>query len=123
MLLIKTSEQLIERLANLKKNESLGLVPTMGALHIGHSALVKRAVEDNNAVVVSIFVNPTQFNNSTDLDKYPQTLKADLQALEKISKDIVVFAPSIDEMYTDEVKSTNYNFGGLEHVIQLLFHL
>ncbi len=121
MLLIKTREHLIERLATLEKNECLGLVPTMGALHIGHAALVNRAVEENNAVVVSIFVNPTQFNNSDDLDKYPLTLKADLEVLEKISKDIIVFTPSIEEMYHDEIKSTNYDFGGLEHVMEGAF--
>ncbi len=121
MLLIKTREHLIERLATLEKNECLGLVPTMGALHIGHAALVNRAVEENNAVVVSIFVNPTQFNNSDDLDKYPLTLKADLEVLEKISKDIIVFTPSIEEMYNDEIKSTNYDFGGLEHVMEGAF--
>jgi len=118
MLLIKTREQLKERLVTLKKNNSLGLVPTMGALHIGHAALVNRAIEENNAVVVSIFINPTQFDNSDDLDKYPQTLKADLEIIEKISKDIIVFAPSTEEMYTEEVKSTNYDFGGLEQVME-----
>ena len=121
MLLIKTRKQLITHLSTLKENHSLGLVPTMGALHIGHAALVNRAVEENNAVVVSIFVNPTQFNNTDDLEKYPQTLKADIEVLERISKDIIVFAPSIEEMYAEEVKSVNYKFGGLEHVMEGAF--
>ena len=117
MLLIKTRKQLIAHLSTLKENHSLGLVPTMGALHIGHAALVNKAIEENNAVVVSIFVNPTQFNNTDDLEKYPQTLKADIEVLERISKDIIVFAPSIEEMYSEEVKSVNYNFGGLRRLI------
>ena len=121
MLLIKTREQLIAQLSTFKVNHSLGLVPTMGALHIGHAALVNRAVEENNAVVVSIFVNPTQFNNTTDLEKYPQTLKADIEVLERISKDIIVFVPSIDEMYSKEVKSVNYDFGGLDNVMEGAF--
>ncbi len=121
MLLIKTRKQLIAHLSTLKENYSLGLVPTMGALHIGHAALVIRAVEENNAVVVSIFVNPTQFNNTDDLEKYPQTLKADIEVLIRISKDIIVFVPSIDEMYSDKVQSINYHFGGLEHVMEGAF--
>ena len=121
MLLIKTRKQLIMHLSTLKENHSLGLVPTMGALHIGHAALVNRAVEENNAVVISIFVNPTQFNNTDDLEKYPQTLMADIEVLERISKDIIVFAPSIEEMYAEEVKSVNYEFGGLEHVMEGAF--
>ncbi len=121
MLLIKTREQLIAQLSTFKVNHSLGLVPTMGALHIGHAALVNRAIEENNIVVVSIFVNPTQFNNTADLEKYPQTLKADIEVLERISKDIIVFVPSIDEMYSKEVKSVNYDFGGLENVMEGAF--
>jgi len=121
MLLIKTREQLIAHLSTFKAKHSLGLVPTMGALHIGHAALVNRAVEENNAVVVSIFVNPTQFNNTADLEKYPQTLKADIEVLERISKDIIVFVPSIDEMYSEEVKSVNYDFGGLENIMEGAF--
>lgn len=121
MLLIKTRKQLIAHLSTLKENHSLGLVPTMGALHIGHAALVNRAVEENNVVVVSIFINPTQFNNTNDLEKYPQTLKADIEVLERISKDIIVFAPSIEEMYSDKVESINYNFGGLEQVMEGAF--
>ncbi len=121
MLLIKTRKQLIAHLSTLKENQTLGLVPTMGALHIGHAALVNRAVQENHVVVVSIFVNPTQFNNTDDLDKYPQTLKADIEVLERISKDIIVFVPSIDEMYSEEVKSVNYDFDGLEHVMEGAF--
>lgn len=121
MLLVKTRKLLIEHLSALDKTESLGLVPTMGALHIGHAALVRRAVQENNSVVVSIFVNPTQFNNPDDLEKYPLTLKADISLLGEISTNIIVFAPSTHEMYTTEVKAVNYDFGGLEHVMEGAF--
>lgn len=121
MLLITTRKELNEQLSLVKKNQRLGLVPTMGALHIGHAALVKRAILENDIVVVSIFINPTQFNNKEDLEKYPQTLKADLALLQKISKNILVFAPSIEEMYSNEVKSKDYNFGGLDNVMEGAF--
>ncbi|MBT8302067.1 MAG: pantoate--beta-alanine ligase [Maribacter sp.] len=121
MLLIQTRKQLIAQLSTLKETHSLGLVPTMGALHIGHAALVKRAVKENDVVVVSIFVNPTQFNNAVDLEKYPKTLEADIEVLSEISKSIIVFVPNIDEMYSEEVKSVNYDFDGLEHVMEGAF--
>ncbi|MRX62942.1 pantoate--beta-alanine ligase [Maribacter luteus] len=121
MLLIKSRKQLKDHLSPLKKNGSLGLVPTMGALHIGHASLVERAVKENSSVVVSIFVNPTQFNNTEDLDNYPQTLTADIEILEKISDQIIVFAPNIQEMYTEKVVSDTYDFDGLDKVMEGAF--
>jgi pantoate--beta-alanine ligase len=121
MVLVKTKKQLNEHLSFTEKKKSIGLVPTMGALHSGHAALVKRAVHENEVVVVSIFVNPTQFDNKKDLEKYPQTFKTDIDLLEKISKDIIVFAPTVKEMYSKEVKSDNYNFDGLENVMEGAF--
>ncbi len=93
---------------------SIGLVPTMGALHQGHHTLVKKAVSENCRVVVSIFVNPTQFNNPEDLINYPKTLQSDLMLLESISGDILVFAPSVKEMYPGEVTSGRYHFDGMD---------
>lgn len=93
---------------------SLGLVPTMGALHQGHLTLVRQAVFENCRVVVSIFVNPTQFNNKEDLKKYPKTLKSDLLLLESISDEILVFVPTVREMYPEEVISGQYQFDGME---------
>jgi len=81
-----------------KQHSTIGLVPTMGALHAGHASLVERSVKDNDVTVVSIFLNPTQFNDKSDLEHYPQTLEADCEMLEKVGADYV-FAPSVDEIY------------------------
>lgn len=81
-----------------KKGKTVGLVPTMGALHEGHASLVRKSVEQNDITVVSVFVNPTQFNDKNDLKNYPRTLEADCQLLEKVGADYV-FAPSVEEMY------------------------
>ncbi|MDY5006055.1 MAG: pantoate--beta-alanine ligase [Prevotella sp.] len=81
-----------------KQGKSVGLVPTMGALHDGHASLVKRCVKDNDVTVVSVFVNPTQFNDKNDLKNYPRTLDSDCALLESCGADYV-FAPSVEEMY------------------------
>ncbi len=83
---------------NRKEGKSIGLVPTMGALHEGHASLVKKSVEDNDITVVSVFVNPTQFNDPKDLSSYPRDIDADCQLLEQVGADYV-FAPSVEEMY------------------------
>ena len=97
---------------------SLGLVPTMGALHDGHLELVRRASAENQAVLVTIFVNPTQFNNPADLVNYPKTLQADLEKLQGIRGAISVFAPEVDEMYGDSPRAGHYDFGPLESVME-----
>ena len=81
-----------------KAGKRIGLVPTMGALHEGHASLVKRSVEENDVTVVSVFLNPTQFNDKGDLDRYPRNLEADCRLLEECKADYV-FAPSVEEMY------------------------
>ncbi|MBD0851451.1 pantoate--beta-alanine ligase [Maribacter arenosus] len=121
MLLIKTRKQLKEHLTSLDEKDSIGLVPTMGALHIGHTALVKRAVQENSVVVVTIFVNPTQFNNPKDLENYPQPLTTDLKILREIADHIIVFAPSVEVMYAENVKSVSYDFDGLDQVMEGAF--
>ncbi|MEO0573134.1 MAG: pantoate--beta-alanine ligase [Bacteroidota bacterium] len=100
------------------KNCSVGLVPTMGALHQGHLSLVKKAISDNDFVVVSIFVNPTQFDNSEDLDKYPSNLKKDVALLLSVSEEVFIFTPSQTEIYDGNVVSKAFNFSGLEKVME-----
>lgn len=84
-----------------KQGKEIGLVPTMGALHEGHASLVRRSVKENGITVVSVFVNPTQFNDKNDLKKYPRTLEADCVLLESLNATIV-FAPTVEEMYPEE---------------------
>ncbi len=99
----------------------LGLVPTMGALHEGHLSLVRQALSENNRVMVSIFVNPTQFNNPEDLKKYPKTLEADMALLESVSDEIIVFAPTVSQLYSQDITSKNYSFNGLDKVMEGAF--
>jgi pantoate--beta-alanine ligase len=97
------------------QNMSIGFVATMGALHQGHLALVKTALSQNEITVVSVFVNPTQFNNQEDLDKYPRTLERDLTLLKTVSVDkILVFAPTVDAIYGNKTMSEQFDFDGLE---------
>ncbi len=98
-----------------EKNSKLGFVPTMGALHDGHLSLVEQGLDQNSFVVVSIFVNPTQFDNSEDLEKYPRTLERDVALLKTVDESrIIVFAPSVSEIYSDDVKAQDFSFDGLE---------
>jgi pantoate--beta-alanine ligase len=110
--LLETISDFIE-FKNKKRPKSIGLVPTMGALHQGHLSLINRAKRDCECVVVSIFVNPTQFNNPNDLIKYPRTLDKDLKAIKKIGTDILVYVPSVEEIYPDGLQSKSFNFGSL----------
>ena len=101
---------------------SIGFVPTMGALHQGHLSLVEQGLKDNHKVVVSIFINPTQFDNKQDLIKYPRSLEADVALLTTVSADeIVVYAPAVDDIYNGEVVSNSFAFDGLEHQMEGAF--
>ncbi len=111
---ISSTQTLIQQQIGIGK--TIGFVPTMGALHEGHLQLIRRAVAENDIVVVSIFVNPIQFNNPDDLAKYPRTLEADLQMLESTGCHLV-FAPSAEEMYP-EPDLTEFDFGQLDKVME-----
>lgn len=120
MLLIQTVQELKECLgAYRKEGRTIGLVPTMGALHQGHASLVRRAVSETEIVVVSIFVNPTQFNDPTDLQKYPRTLEADCNLLETCGATIV-FAPSVDEVYP-EPDTRQFSYPPLDTVMEGIY--
>ena len=100
----------------------IGLVPTMGALHEGHLSLIERAMRENDFVVVSLFVNPIQFNNKEDLAKYPRTVEADLKLIASLpqqrAKEVVAFTPSVDEMYPHGEPTEVYHFGPVEEVME-----
>ena len=98
------------------EGKSIALVPTMGALHAGHASLVERAVRENDVAVVSVFVNPTQFNDKNDLKNYPRTLEADCALLERVGASIA-FAPSVEEMYPSE-DTRQFSFEPLDTVME-----
>ena len=120
MQIITTKESLQQAVAACKQAEqTIGLVPTMGALHAGHASLVHRAVAENDICIVSVFVNPTQFNNKEDLAKYPRNIERDAELLRGIGAHFV-FAPTPEEMYTaEEMNSTfSFDFNGLDQVME-----
>ena len=133
-----------------KQKRSVGMVPTMGALHEGHASLVRRSIQENDVTVVSVFVNPTQFNDKNDLKNYPRTLDADCQLLEKTLEEVIenlksenrkslyVLAPSVEEMYpTPDTRQFEYppvstvmegahrpgHFNGVCQVVSRLFYI
>jgi|ERR1041385_1153514 pantoate--beta-alanine ligase len=105
-------------LAELRaQKKSIGFVPTMGALHAGHTSLVEKARKENDTVVTSIFVNPTQFNNPEDLKKYPRSLEKDSEML-KSAKNDIIFNPEVEEMYPANEAEEYFNFEGLDTVME-----
>ena len=123
--IIKTAD--LEAAVKEAKQQQLeiGLVPTMGALHEGHLSLIERALKENDLVVVSLFVNPIQFNNKEDLEKYPRTIEADLKLItdlesrtEKKASALLAFTPTVDEMYPQGEPKEVYHFGPVEEVME-----
>jgi len=112
------SEVKNELKANIANKDIIGLVPTMGSLHKGHLSLIKTAVENCNQVWVSIFINPTQFNNEFDLKNYPKNIKKDISLIESVSKKIKVFCPEINEMYEKGLNYNQYNFNGIDSKLE-----
>ena len=116
MRVFKTSQLLVKYLA--KKTRPLGMVPTMGALHLGHLSLIKRALRENKTVLVSIFVNPTQFDNKNDLENYPINIDQDLQKIRKVSEEIIVYIPKADDVFGNILKSKPFDLAGLDRVME-----
>lgn len=111
--------ELIEHLNQLRKlGLSIGFVPTMGALHKGHLSLLKKSSSNNKVSVVSIFINPTQFNSSSDLSTYPNNLKEDCSLLKSISEEVLVFAPDSKEIYGNKMYVKSFNFKGLDKFME-----
>jgi len=109
MRIFNTKKDITDYLSTLLENQTTGFVPTMGALHNGHAALIERSVEENDVTICSIFVNPLQFNRIEDLESYPDRLNADIEVLER-SKCNVLFLPKVEEIYEDEAR-IEYDFG------------
>lgn len=117
MEIVHSIKDLQAKLAALRaQGKTVGLVPTMGALHAGHASLVKRSVSENDATVVSVFVNPTQFNDKNDLEKYPRTLEADCSLLDQCGA-AIAFAPSVEEIYP-EPDTRQFSFAPLDTVME-----
>ena len=134
MQVFETIKELQNELSQLK-GKSIGLIPTMGALHKGHLSLIEQSIKDNDITVVSIFVNPTQFNDKKDLDKYPRTLEEDCKLIKALGVDFV-FSPTVEEVYPepdtrvfnyapqDEVMEGKYrpgHFNGMCQIVSKLF--
>ena len=119
MLIFSKKAELNQHLVQKRKdNSSVGFVPTMGALHDGHLSLLKQSMANNSITVISIFVNPTQFNNPEDLLKYPRTLDDDVKKIKTVSDAIIVYAPTVDDIYEGNTTSQHYDFDGLEHQME-----
>ena len=119
MQIFKEKEALKKQVKALKNDrKSIGFVPTMGALHEGHLSLIDQALKACDKVIVSIFVNPTQFDNPEDLNKYPRTLGKDVKRIKELSEEVIIFSPAASEMYGERVTSEEFSFDGLEHQME-----
>jgi pantoate--beta-alanine ligase len=120
MLVFNKKEKLQQHLSTIYVENQIGFVPTMGALHQGHLSLIAQSQLKNDITIVSIFINPTQFNNIEDLEKYPRHLESDLKQLESINCDIV-FTPNANDIYNNSIIASRFNFDGLEYQMEGAF--
>ena len=119
MEIFKTKKTLLDYIERQKEmGKKVGFAPTMGALHDGHISLYEAARKENDLVISSIFVNPTQFNNASDLEKYPRTIEKDIEILEKSAFVDAVYIPEVTDIYPEALKSKEYNFDGLENEME-----
>ena len=119
MFVFETKADLEQYLKSFRDaNQAIGLVPTMGAIHRGHLSLIEQSMQENDCTVVSIFVNPTQFNNLEDLEKYPRNLSKDMETIKTLSDTVVIFAPTVAEMYPEQAVASAFDYDGLEHEME-----
>jgi len=109
MSVYQTSKEILAFLN--KTNKSIGLIPTMGALHLGHASLIKKALIENEIVIVSIFVNPTQFDNKDDLINYPKNIDNDIEKIKNLDSQIIIYNPTINDIYNNKLNVKNFDFG------------
>ena len=109
MSVYQTSKEILSFLN--KTNKSIGLIPTMGALHLGHASLIKKALIENEIVIVSIFVNPTQFENKDDLINYPKNIDNDIKIIKNLDPQIIIYNPTINDIYNNKLNVKNFDFG------------
>lgn len=119
MIILQNRQELLQYISEAKsQNRKIGFAPTMGALHQGHLSLYERARQENDLVISSIFVNPTQFNNANDLEKYPRTIEADVQLLKETQNVDAVYIPQNQDIYPNGLERKSYEFDGLENEME-----